>query len=151
MTSRQPKITDKYHSNRTHANRHDDDDNLTPSNSSQKILILPAADSKATDSKLRSYQSDCVYSCLKANTLVVLPTGLGKTLIASCVLHNLHRWYPDARLIFTAPTKPLVKQQWQACMDSVGIEAKHMACMTGSSIFIWAIIMKERIICCLRF
>jgi ERCC4-related helicase len=31
------------------------------------------------------------------NTLVWLPTGLGKTLIAAVVMYNFHRWYPTGK------------------------------------------------------
>ena len=102
-------------------------------NNTSTTLILPASDASGRESRLRSYQTECVYSCLRQNTLVVLPTGLGKTLVAACVLHNVHRWLPHTRLIFTAPTKPLVKQQWQACLEAVGIAEEHMACITGNS------------------
>ena len=32
---------------------------------------------------------------LLTNTLVCLPTGLGKTLIAAVVMHNFCRWFPE--------------------------------------------------------
>jgi len=38
------------------------------------------------DKPLRKYQYDIVYRCLFENTLVSLPTGLGKTFIAACVM-----------------------------------------------------------------
>ena len=46
----------------------------------------------------RSYQHDIVKSCLFENTLVCLPTGLGKTFIAAVVMYNFYRWYPQAGL-----------------------------------------------------
>ncbi len=48
---------------------------------------------------------------VRHNTLVSLPTGLGKTLIAAVVMYNLQRWFPTGKAIFLAPTKPLVHQQ----------------------------------------
>ena len=50
-------------------------------------------------------------ACLYQNTLVTLPTGLGKTFIAAVVMYNYFRWFPDAKIVFMAPTKPLVAQQ----------------------------------------
>merc|ERR1719450_524470 len=94
-------------------------------------ILLPAKDRSANSTKLRSYQLECVHACLRHNTLVVLPTGLGKTLIAACVLHNFNLKYSDAKLVFVAPTRPLVNQQWQACQNSVGISADLMGCITG--------------------
>ena len=42
---------------------------------------------------------------------MTLPTGLGKTFIAAVVMYNFYRWYPQGRIVFMAPTKPLVAQQ----------------------------------------
>ena len=55
------------------------------------------------------------------NTLVSLPTGLGKTFIAAVVMFNYYRWFPAGKVIFMAPTRPLVTQQIGACHDIVGI------------------------------
>jgi hypothetical protein len=43
----------------------------------------------------RQYQMDIVTSCLISNTLVCIPTGLGKTFIAAVVLYNFYRWFPN--------------------------------------------------------
>lgn len=57
----------------------------------------------------RSYQLSIAMHALEGNTLVVLPTGLGKTAIALIVaasrLHN-----EGGRILVLAPTKPLVEQ-----------------------------------------
>ena len=39
----------------------------------------------------RNYQHEIVESCLFKNTLVCLPTGLGKTFIAAVVMYNFYR------------------------------------------------------------
>ena len=52
--------------------------------------------------------------CVTTNTLVCLPTGLGKTHIAAVLMANFCRWFPDQLVIFLAPTRPLVHQQAQA-------------------------------------
>ena len=59
----------------------------------------------------RKYQVEIVRRSLFQNTLVTLPTGMGKTLIAAVVMYNFYRWFPDGKIIFMAPTKPLVEQQ----------------------------------------
>ena len=33
------------------------------------------------------------------NTLVSLPTGLGKTLIAAVVMYNYYRWFPTGKVV----------------------------------------------------
>ncbi|CAN0588937.1 unnamed protein product, partial [Ectocarpus sp. 12 AP-2014] len=41
---------------------------------------------------IRQYQLQIVTQALFKNTLVALPTGLGKTLIAAVVMYNYYRW-----------------------------------------------------------
>ncbi|KAH9757860.1 DEAD-box ATP-dependent RNA helicase FANCM [Citrus sinensis] len=44
---------------------------------------------------VRDYQFAITKTALFSNTLVALPTGLGKTLIAAVVIYNFFRWFPD--------------------------------------------------------
>lgn len=74
-----------------------------------------------TNYPVRQYQFNIVKSCLFDNTLVSLPTGLGKTFIAAVVMYNFFRWYPQAKIVFMAPTKPLVAQQIEACYKIMGV------------------------------
>ncbi|MBP7068994.1 MAG: DEAD/DEAH box helicase family protein [Methanothrix sp.] len=55
----------------------------------------------------RLFQMDLAASALKSSSLIVVPTGLGKTVIALMVL--LAR-LDKGRVLFLAPTKPLVEQ-----------------------------------------
>ncbi|CAN6483140.1 unnamed protein product [Victoria cruziana] len=48
---------------------------------------------------LRDYQFSIVKTALFSNTLVALPTGLGKTLIAAVVMYNYFRWFPRGRCL----------------------------------------------------
>lgn len=61
----------------------------------------------------RQYQFDIVKTSLIQNTLVCIPTGLGKTFIASVIMYNYHLWF-KGKIFFLAPTKPLVNQQVSA-------------------------------------
>ncbi|XP_070505983.1 DEAD-box ATP-dependent DNA helicase Fancm [Chironomus tepperi] len=79
----------------------------------------------------RDYQLNISKSALFNNTLVLLPTGLGKTFIASVVIYNFLRWFPQSKIVFMAPTRPLVQQQLTACFDVVGIPKAETAEMTG--------------------
>uniref|UniRef100_A0A182SDU8 Helicase ATP-binding domain-containing protein n=1 Tax=Anopheles maculatus TaxID=74869 RepID=A0A182SDU8_9DIPT len=80
---------------------------------------------------LRRYQFTITEAALFKNTLVVLPTGLGKTFIAAVVMYNIYRWYPTGKVIFMAPTRPLVSQQIEACYRIMGIPRSDTAEVTG--------------------
>lgn len=84
-----------------------------------------------TNYPVRDYQFNIIRKAILKNTLVVLPTGLGKTFIAAVVMYNFYRWYPQRKLIFMAPTKPLVAQQIEACHNIMGIPQKDTTEMTG--------------------
>jgi len=81
---------------------------------------------------VREYQQKICTTALFNNTLVCLPTGLGKTLIAAVVMFNYYRWFPKGQIIFLAPTKPLVAQQVRACYDIMGINENDTAHLEGS-------------------
>ena len=85
-----------------------------------------------TNYPVRDYQFSIIKRAMLENTLVVLPTGLGKTFIAAVIIYNFYRWYPRGKLIFMAPTKPLVAQQIEACYNIMGIPQADTAEMTGS-------------------
>ncbi|XP_041668468.1 Fanconi anemia group M protein [Cheilinus undulatus] len=95
--------------------------------SSAKVWIYP------TNYPIREYQLKISEVALFQNSLVCLPTGLGKTFIASVVMYNFYRWYPTGKIVFMAPTKPLVAQQIEACYKVMGIPQAHMAELTGST------------------
>lgn len=80
---------------------------------------------------IRDYQYSIVSNSLFNNTLVALPTGLGKTFIAATVMLNFYRWTKSAQIVFVAPTKPLVSQQVEACFDIVGIPRSDTTLLTG--------------------
>ncbi len=58
----------------------------------------------------RAYQRAIVDAAIDRNTLVVLPTGLGKTAIALRVIAEYLRRRPTESVLFLAPTRPLVVQ-----------------------------------------
>ena len=74
----------------------------------------------------RPYQASIASTALLHNTLVCLPTGLGKTMIASVVMANFARWFPSpAKVVFVAPTRPLVSQQVRACATVMGASLQN--------------------------
>ncbi len=62
------------------------------------------------DISTREYQDTIARSALTANTLVVIPTGLGKTIIALLVARERLAQHPISKVIILAPTRPLVLQ-----------------------------------------
>jgi len=60
--------------------------------------------------KPREYQDRISKTCLEKNCLVVLPTGLGKTLIGLLVVIERMKKFPGEKVLFLAPTRPLAEQ-----------------------------------------
>ena len=75
----------------------------------------------------RLFQLDLAAGALKASSLVVVPTGLGKTVIALMVL--LGR-IEKGKILFLAPTKPLVEQH-ASFLRRVLMDEGMVALMTG--------------------
>ena len=82
---------------------------------------------------IRDYQFSIVKNGLFNNTLVALPTGLGKTFIAATIMLNYIRWTKTAKAVFVAPTKPLASQQVQACLSIAGIPRSQATLLTGET------------------
>ena len=104
----------------------DPNDNLTLAGlhlERSKTLYLPSFG--------REYQRAVVQSAVLSNTLVSLPTGMGKTFIAAVVMFNYLRWFPRKIVVFLAPTKPLAKQQIDSVYTTVGIPPSVTTLMTG--------------------
>ncbi|KAJ7630699.1 hypothetical protein FB45DRAFT_1027891 [Roridomyces roridus] len=81
----------------------------------------------------RDYQYNIVRHCLFDNTIVALPTGLGKTFVAGVVMLNYYRWFPEGKVVFVAPTKPLVAQQIEASHKTCGIPGSDAVELTGQN------------------
>jgi len=83
----------------------------------------------------RRYQCDITRTALFHNTLVSLPTGLGKTLIAAVVMYNYRRWFKanGGKVVFCAPTRPLVTQQIKACYQIMGMPLSETAEISGKT------------------
>lgn len=60
--------------------------------------------------KPRLYQEKILSTAAEKNTLVVLPTGLGKSLIAKLLVDHRLKKNPNSKVIFFAPTRPLASQ-----------------------------------------
>ena len=78
----------------------------------------------------REYQRKIADSALEANTLVVLPTGLGKTLVAFLVAVERLSRFPEGKVLMLAPTRPLVLQHGRFFKDHL-VEPVATAVLTG--------------------
>lgn len=86
-----------------------------------------------TNYPIRGYQLNIVRKALFKNTLIALPTGLGKTFIAAAVLYNYYRWFPTSKIIFMAPKRPLVAQQMEACFKICGLSLDDTVEISGQT------------------
>ncbi len=79
----------------------------------------------------RLYQETIFSTCTTHNTLVVLPTGLGKTAIAMMLTDFRLNQHPDKKILMLAPTKPLVEQHFQTFQQHLNIEQEQLVMFTG--------------------
>ncbi len=77
----------------------------------------------------RAYQLSIFESIMaRGNTLVVLPTGLGKTLIALMLIRAKMK---EGRCLFLTPTKPLAKQHADSIKEILELDDKSVSLVTG--------------------
>ncbi|MCP4647219.1 MAG: DEAD/DEAH box helicase family protein [bacterium] len=77
----------------------------------------------------REYQQKIIESIqTNGNTLVVLPTGLGKTLIALSLMEKT-----TGKCLFLTPTKPLARQHTETIADVLGEVKGGSVLVTGES------------------
>src|SRR5262249_43262811 len=79
----------------------------------------------------RDYQVRLAAVAAETPTLLVLPTGLGKTLVALLAAVRFLEGHPDRRVLVLAPTKPLVEQHAAAFRDR--LVDLRVAAFTGES------------------
>lgn len=66
----------------------------------------------------RGYQQALFANTMNKNSLIVLPTGLGKTIIA--LMHSIYHYNKNnKKILFLAPTKPLVQQHEQSFKELI--------------------------------
>ncbi|MFX1257711.1 MAG: DEAD/DEAH box helicase [Promethearchaeota archaeon] len=79
----------------------------------------------------RHYQKNILNRCKNRNSLVVLPTGLGKTIIGILLITNTLKKYPQSKILILAPTRPLVSQHYASCEEFIDIETEKIISLTG--------------------
>ncbi|MFH8086697.1 MAG: DEAD/DEAH box helicase [Candidatus Aenigmatarchaeota archaeon] len=81
--------------------------------------------------ELREYQLKIAETASKKNTLVVLPTGTGKTLISLLVGINRLEKFPDSKILITSPTRPLNAQHKKSFEKFTKINPEEIVLVTG--------------------
>jgi ERCC4-related helicase len=76
----------------------------------------------------RTFQIDIAEKAKKENTLVVLPTGLGKTVIAVLIAADIMK---KGKIVMLAPTRPLVLQHHASFTDMLTMESSII--LTGKT------------------
>jgi Fanconi anemia group M protein len=79
----------------------------------------------------RLYQETIISSCVNKNCLVVLPTGMGKTVIALMLASQRLNCFPNSKMLFLAPTRPLVEQHLETFKKHFDISEEELAVFTG--------------------
>ena len=80
----------------------------------------------------REYQKRIAEVAVSANTLVVLPTGLGKTIVAIMVAAQMLEEHAESKVMVLAPTRPLVLQHLRAFEAELKLPAGSMVALTGT-------------------
>jgi ERCC4-related helicase len=83
--------------------------------------------------EFRAYQKNIAESAYNKNTLVILPTALGKTVIAIMVSANALYNYRHKRVLVIAPTRPLVVQHMKSFFSVLKISQDAIAEITGKT------------------
>lgn len=78
----------------------------------------------------RLYQENVLSTIVNNNTLLVLPTGLGKTVIAA-LLAAQRMNTKGGKVLFMAPTRPLVEQHRKRFDEFLEIDKQDMKLFTG--------------------
>jgi len=79
----------------------------------------------------RLYQETILATATQHNTLVVLPTGLGKTAIAALLAAQRLNNHANGKILFLAPTKPLAQQHLNTFKEFFTFPEESFALFTG--------------------
>ena len=86
----------------------------------------------ASNFEAREYQRKIAEVASSTNTLVVLPTGLGKTVIAIMVAARVLERGPECKVVVLAPTRPLVLQHLRAFGGQLTLPEGSLVALTGT-------------------
>ncbi|MFN4133515.1 MAG: helicase-related protein, partial [Candidatus Hadarchaeales archaeon] len=81
----------------------------------------------------REYQVNIAKEAVRKNTLVVLPTALGKTIIAVLAAAHFLYSYRRMKVLVMAPTRPLVLQHRNTFLRLLRLRSSDVEVLTGKS------------------
>ncbi len=79
----------------------------------------------------RLYQELLTAKAFDENSLVVAPTGLGKTIVA--ILLIAYMYNKNKNILFLSPTKPLITQHKDSLKDLLTIDKEKIILLTGTT------------------
>ncbi|NHJ19649.1 MAG: DEAD/DEAH box helicase [Candidatus Lokiarchaeota archaeon] len=83
----------------------------------------------------REYQLKIAKECVSKNSLVVLPTGLGKTVIGVYVAaETLEKFPSKSKILVLAPTRPLINQHYDSFKNLMTIPEDQFLVLTGKTV-----------------
>ncbi|MEM3753356.1 MAG: helicase-related protein [Candidatus Micrarchaeaceae archaeon] len=92
----------------------------------KRYVWHPLLKEKAVEDRL--YQNKILERARQCNTLIVLPTALGKTVIALLLAIEKAE---EGKILFLAPTRPLVQQHHQTFLDKTWFDENELVLVTG--------------------
>ncbi|MEM3670945.1 MAG: ERCC4 domain-containing protein, partial [Thermoprotei archaeon] len=82
--------------------------------------------------QIRDYQIQLYLDAFKRSSIVVLPTGLGKTTVAALVIARKLEENMESQALVLAPTKPLVKQHAEFFAKALLLDRWQLGALTGA-------------------
>ncbi len=79
----------------------------------------------------RLYQETIFDTCINKNTLVVLPTGTGKTAIALMLASHRLTQFPESKILILSPTRPLIAQHLKTFQKHLDFPLEKLVLFTG--------------------
>jgi len=81
--------------------------------------------------KPRLYQETIFATAVNKNTLVVLPTGMGKTQVFLMLAAQRLKQYPKSKIMLLGPTRPLIEQYYTVFKKYFEMPEEKMVIFTG--------------------
>jgi len=79
----------------------------------------------------RLYQEFIAATAIDKNTLCILPTGMGKTLVGIMVAAYRLEKFPKSKILMVAPTRPLVNQHMKTFKKLMKLKKSEFVALTG--------------------